>query len=148
MEFAARKKEEEGVYRSGWKSRHDEYEDWANNGGSRVRRRLHSSSLTPHNTFAKQARLDSSSPPILSLFSFPDFCTRFTRRFLLLFFLPSHRFLRGSLRFFLFLPLRERERKRERLTTRNNVYLGSWHGFWSGRIHERFSFSSSYRVRE
>lgn len=146
MEFAARKKEEEGVYRSGWKSRHDEYEDWANNGGSRVRRRLHSSSLTPHNTFAKQARLDSSSPPILSLFSFPDFCTRFTRRFLLLFFLLSvfYAVLFG----FFFSFLWERERKRERLTTRNNVYLGSWHGFWSGRIHERFSFSSSYRVWE
>ena len=43
------------VYRSGWKWRRDEHKDWINKAGSRVRRRLHSSSLTPHNTFAKQA---------------------------------------------------------------------------------------------
>lgn len=147
MEFAARKKEEEGVYRSGWKSRHDEYEDWANNGGSRVRRRLHSSSLTPHNTFAKQARLDSSSPPILLSFPFLTFAHGLLVASSSFFF--SHPIVFYAVLFgFFFSFLWERERKRERLTTRNNVYLGSWHGFWSGRIHERFSFSSSYRVRE
>ena len=103
-----RRKKEKGVYRSGWKSRHeDEDEDWANNGGSRVRRRLHSSSLTPHNTFAKQARLDSS---FLHSFSFSLPFMTFAhgllapRHFLHLFSRPFA-FFRGSLRLFLSLLL-------------------------------------------
>lgn len=58
------------VYRSGWKSRHDEYEDWANNAGFRVRRRLHSSSLTPYNTYVRET---SASRTFLFLFFFLSF---------------------------------------------------------------------------
>lgn len=146
-----RRKKEESVYRSGWKSRHeDEDEDWANNGGSRVRRRLHSSSLTPHNTFAKQARLDSS---FLHSFSFSLPFTTFAhgllapRHFLHLFSRPFA-FFRGSLRLFLSLLLLlllsfslSFSFGRRRETSRNNVYLGSWHGFWSGRIHKRSGYT-------
>lgn len=126
MALAARKKEEEGVYRSGWKSRHeDEDEDWANNGGSRVRRRLHSSSLTPHNTFAKQARLESS---FLILFPFP-FLSRLLHTVYSRLVTSSTSspvrslFFRGSLRLFLLSPslslflLKERDRRPETMCT-------------------------------
>lgn len=92
MMFATRKTGR--VYRGGWKSRHDEYEDWANNAGFRVRRRLHSSSLTPYNTYVRET---SASRTFLFLFFFLSFFHSLAGCRCLVavafFFFPSLRFL-------------------------------------------------------
>lgn len=134
MMFATRKTGR--VYRGGWKSRHDEYEDWANNAGFRVRRRLHSSSLTPYNTYVRET---SASRTFLFLFFFSFFLSFVgwlpvprCRRVL---FLPFASFLVFSRAFFLssffsifFFFLKS-------MAARNNVYLSLLlTQFWSRRI--------------
>lgn len=113
------------VYRSGWKSRHDEYEDWANNAGFRVRRRLHSSSLTPYNTYVRET---SASRTFLFLFFFLSFVgwlpvprSFSSLRFVSCFF---SRFLSSSFFFFW------REWQPETMCT----YLCSWHNFEAGKF--------------